>query len=124
MLHYRLNEDFFDELDMEEIPQKSAARKIIDDDEISAEQIHEYRYILRFWISAVGKDKKQEWYTSKLKAFQQDFFDILQISRVIEDFSSMDIIFYVQWWNCRGFNSNYEKRIETLDGVQIAYPYN
>ena len=118
-----LNEDFFDELDMEEIPQKSAARKIVDDDEISAEQIHEYRYILKFFISAIGKDKKQEWYTSKLKAFQQDFFDILQISRVIEDFSSMDIIFYVQWWYCRGFNTNYEKRIETLDGVQIAYPY-
>lgn len=119
-----LNEDFFDELDMEEIPQKSAARKIVDDDEISAKQIHEYKYVLKFWISAIGKDKKQEWYTSKLKAFQQDFFDILQISRVIEDFSSMDIIFYVLWWNCRGFNSNYEKRIETLDGVQIAYPYN
>ena len=116
-----LNEDFFDELDMEEVPHKSAARKIVD--EISAEQIHEYRYIMRFYISAIGKDKKQEWYTSKLKAFQQDFFDILQISRVIEDFSSMDIIFYVQWWNCRGFNSNYEKRIETLDGVKIAYPY-
>ena len=96
MLHYRLNEDFFDELDMEEIPQKSAARKIVDDDEISAEQIHEFRYILKFWISAIGKDKKQEWYTSKLKDFQQDFFDILQVSRVIEDFSSMDIIFYIQ----------------------------
>lgn len=123
MLHYMLNEDFFDELDMEEIPQKSAARKIVDDDEISAEQIYEYRYILRFEISAIGKDKKQEWYTSKLKDFQQDFFDILQISRVIEDFSSMDIIFYVQWWYCRGVNPNYEKRIETLDGVQIAYPY-
>ena len=119
-----LNEDFFDELDMEEIPQKSAARKIIDDDETSAEEIHEYRYILRFWITAIGKDKKQEWYTRKLKDFQQDFFDILQVSRVIEDFSSMDIIFYVQWWNCLGVNSKDEKRIETLDGVKIAYPYN
>ena len=98
MLHYRLNEDFFDELDMKDIPKKSAARKIVDDDELESEEVHEYKYILRFQITAIGKDKKQEWYTSKLKAFQQDFFDILQISRIIEDFSSMDIIFYALWW--------------------------
>ena len=35
-------------------------------------------------------------YNMRGKDFQQDFFDILQVSRVIEDFSSMDIIFYIQ----------------------------
>ena len=121
MLKYRLNEDFFDDMDMQEVPQKSASRKILDD--IEADEVREYKYILQFYISAIGKDKKQEWYTSKLKKFQEDFFDILQISRVIDDFSNQDIIFYIQWWRVNHMRDGHgEKALEELDGVKICYP--
>ena len=105
-----LNEDLFDEIDLSELPQLDISAELA-----SSEDSREYRYNLTFFIGSVTKGRSLEWYTSKLRNFQEDLFSALEASKHIDDFCQNPPTFKVI------YRMNMETRDETIDGVHIAY---
>lgn len=110
-LQYRLNEDWLDDFDAVQDSGRSAQRLV--DDELESDEVREYKYIITFTITALAKRRPLTWYIDRLRSFRNDFCDILDISRIIEDFSHK-IIFH--------FGKQYGNSIaDEIDGVKIRY---
>jgi hypothetical protein len=109
-----LNEDLFDEIDLGELPKRDISTELAVPEDSDSK---EYKYNLTFFIGAMAKRRSLEWYTSKLRNFQEDLFSALDASKYIDEFCHNLPTFKVMYYKfCLGI------REETIDSVRIAYP--